>query len=222
MIALAVHEMLDAAIVILIVLGSAALGFFQEFNASIAVSKLRQRLALSVTVLRDGVRRSLPVVNLVPGDIVELAAGNLVPADGRILAARDFLVTEAALTGESFPVEKSPGVVPADAPLAARTNCVFLGTSVRSGTATVLIAETGKATALGAIASRLGKRRPGDRVRPRRAPVRLSAHAGDDRHRARRARRQCDVRQAACRLAAVCRGARGRAVAGAACRRSSA
>jgi Mg2+-importing ATPase len=155
MIAIAVHEMLDAGIVILIVLGSAALGFFQEFNASVAVSKLRQRLALSVTVLRDGVRRSLPVVDLVPGDIVELAAGNLVPADGRILSARDLLVTEAALTGESFPVEKSPGVVPAEATLAGRTNCVFLGTSVRSGTATVLIAETGKATALGAIASRL-------------------------------------------------------------------
>jgi P-type Mg2+ transporter len=155
MIALAVHELLDATIVLLIVLGSAALGFFQEYNASIAVAKLRQRLALSIATLRDGVRVSVPVADLVPGDIVELAAGNLVPADGRILAARDFLVTEAALTGESFPVEKSPGVVPADATLAARTNCVFLGTSVRSGTATVLIAETGRATALGAIASRL-------------------------------------------------------------------
>jgi Mg2+-importing ATPase len=155
LIALIVHELLDATIVLLIVLGSAALGFLQEFNASIAVSKLRQRLALSVPAIRDGAKRSVPVADLVPGDIVELAAGNLVPADGRILAARDFLVSEAALTGETFPVEKSPGLAAADAPLSARTNCVFLGTSVRSGVATVLITATGKNTALGAIAARL-------------------------------------------------------------------
>ncbi len=155
LVALVVHELLDATIVLLIVLGSAALGFFQEFNASIAVSKLRARLALSVPAIRDGVRKSVPVADLVPGDIVELSAGNLVPADGRIIAARDFLVSEAALTGETFPVEKVPGVAAADAPLAARTNCVFLGTSVRSGVATVLIAATGRATALGEIAARL-------------------------------------------------------------------
>jgi Mg2+-importing ATPase len=155
LVALVVQELLDATIVLLIVLGSAALGFLQEFNASIAVSKLRARLALLVPAIRDGVRRSVPVADLVPGDIVELAAGNLVPADGRIVAARDFLVSEAALTGETFPVEKVPGVVPADATLSARTNCVFLGTSVRSGVATVLITATGKATALGEIAARL-------------------------------------------------------------------
>ena len=90
-----------------------------------------------------------------PGDVIELTAGNLVPADGRILAARDFLVSEAALTGKSFPVEKAPGTVAADAPLAARSNVVSLGTSVRSGMATVLIAATGRATELGAIAARL-------------------------------------------------------------------
>jgi P-type Mg2+ transporter len=155
MVALVVHEWLDASIVLLIVLGSAALGFFQEFNASIAVSKLRQRLALSIPAIRDGAVISVPVADLVPGDIIELAAGNLVPADGRILSARDFLVSEAALTGETFPVEKSPGVVAADGPMAARTNAVFLGTSVRSGVATVLVVATGKNTALGAIAARL-------------------------------------------------------------------
>ncbi len=155
LVALVVHELLDAAIVLLIVLGSAALGFLQEFNASIAVSKLRARLALSVPAIRDGVRKPVPVADLVPGDIVELSAGNLVPADGRIIAARDFLVSEAALTGETFPVEKVPGIAAADAPLAARTNCVFLGTSVRSGVATVLIVGTGRATALGEIAARL-------------------------------------------------------------------
>ncbi len=90
MIALVLNELLDAAIVMLIVLGSCALGFLQEFNGSRAVEELRERLALSVTVLRDGARLSLPVIQLVPGDVVELCAGNLVPADGRILSARDF------------------------------------------------------------------------------------------------------------------------------------
>lgn len=72
-----------------------------------------------------------------------------------ILEARDFLVSEAPLTGESYPVEKAPGPVPADAPAAKRTNSVFLGTSVRSGTAKVLVAETGTRTMLGGIAGRL-------------------------------------------------------------------
>jgi P-type Mg2+ transporter len=154
-IALTLGQLIDASIVILIVLGSCALGFLQEYNASRAVQSLRARLALTVKVVRDGERRSLPVIDLVPGDVIELAAGNLVPADGRILAARDFLVSEAALTGESFPVEKAPGTVAADAPISARSNAVFLGTSVRSGMATVLIAATGRATELGAIAARL-------------------------------------------------------------------
>jgi magnesium-transporting ATPase (P-type) len=97
---------------------------------------------------------------LVPGDVLVLSAGNLIPADGRILEARDFLVSEASMTGESFPVEKQPGVVPADTPLAQRTNVVFLGASVRSGTARVLVTETGRRTAFGAIAARLRAREP--------------------------------------------------------------
>ena len=152
-IALLLHELLDASIVILIVLGSCVLGFLQEFNASRAVQALRERLALSVKVLRDGALTACPVIELVPGDVVELSAGNLVPADGRILSARDFLVSESALTGESFPVEKAAGMVAADAPLAARSNSVFLGTSVRSGVARILVAATGRSTALGAIAA---------------------------------------------------------------------
>ena len=96
----------------------------------------------------------------VPGDVIRLAAGNLVPADGLVLEAKDFLVTEASLTGESFPVEKQAGVLPSDSPLAARTNSVFLGTSVRSGTARVLIVSTGRDTAFGDIAARLHEQAP--------------------------------------------------------------
>ena len=97
---------------------------------------------------------------LVPGDVLVLSAGNLIPADGRILEASDFLVSEASMTGESFPVEKQAGVVPADAPLARRTNVVFLGASVRSGTAKVVVVETGRRTVFGAIAARLRAREP--------------------------------------------------------------
>ena len=90
-----------------------------------------------------------------PGDVVLLSAGNLVPADGLVVEAKDFFVAQAVLTGETFPVEKEPGTVTADASLAGRTNCVFMGTSVRSGTARVVIARTGLATVFGEIADRL-------------------------------------------------------------------
>ncbi|MDH5539490.1 MAG: magnesium-translocating P-type ATPase, partial [Rhizobacter sp.] len=149
------RQWLDAAIILAVILGSAALGFLQEDRASAAVARLRRRLALTVKVRRDGWPQVLAVRELVPGDVVELSAGNLVPADGVVLEARDFLVSEASLTGESFPVEKHPGVLPADAPIGRRTNAVFLGTSVRSGTAVVLVVHTGEATAYGAVAARL-------------------------------------------------------------------
>jgi Mg2+-importing ATPase len=91
---------------------------------------------------------------------VLLAAGSLVPADAVVLEARDFFVTQAVLTGETFPVEKLPGVAPAQAGLTERVNCVFMGTSVRSGTARVLVAATGKATVFGQIAGKLALRPP--------------------------------------------------------------
>jgi len=149
------RDWLDAAIILAVVLGSCGLGFLQEYRASKAVAQLRKRLALTVAVLRDTARRIVPTRELVPGDIVTLSAGNLVPADGIVLESRDFLVTEASLTGESFPVEKQPGVLPAATPIGRRTNAVYLGTSVRSGTATVLVVHTGEHTAFGAVAQRL-------------------------------------------------------------------
>ena len=151
----ALGEWIDASIILAVVLGSSGLGFLQEYRASNAVAQLRQRLALTVSVLRDGKAQTLPTRALVAGDVVALSAGNLVPADGIVLAARDFLVSEASLTGESFPVEKQPGALPAETPLSRRTNAVHLGTSVRSGTATVLVVHTGERTAFGAVAQRL-------------------------------------------------------------------
>ena len=110
--------------------------------------------------MRDGVERTVPVSTVVPGDLILLSAGNLIPADGLVIEAEDFLVSEASMTGESFPVEKKPGIVKPEAALSARTNAVFLGASVRSGTAKVLVVETGRRTAFGAIAARLRTRQP--------------------------------------------------------------
>ena len=159
-VSLGLSQWVDAAIILAIVIGSTLLGFYQEYRASAAVEELKKRLALTCRVVRDGVEGTVRADALVPGDVLVLSAGNLIPADGRILEARDFLVSEASMTGESFPVEKQPGVVPADAPLARRTNVVFLGASVRSGTARVLVVETGRRTAFGAIAARLRAREP--------------------------------------------------------------
>jgi len=155
----ALAQWIDAGIILAMVLGSTLLGFFQEHRASRAVAELRQRLALTTKVRREGQVVQVPVSEIVAGDVVLLHAGALVPADAVVLEAKDLLVSEAALTGESFPVEKQPGVAPADAALAARTNCVYLGSSVRSGTGEVLVTATGRRTEFGEIAERL-KRKP--------------------------------------------------------------
>jgi len=159
-VSVALSQWVDAGIILAIVVGSSLLGFYQEYRASAAVEELKKRLALTCRVVRDGVESIVSADTLVPGDVLVLSAGNLIPADGRILEASDFLVSEASMTGESFPVEKQPGVVAADAPVARRTNVVFLGASVRSGTARVIVIETGRRTAFGAIAARLRAREP--------------------------------------------------------------
>lgn len=159
-ISLVLQQWVDAAIILAIVVGSSLLSFFQEYRASSAVEELKKRLALTARVLRDGVERNLPVKMIVPGDVVLLSAGNLIPADGLVIEAADFLVSEASMTGESFPVEKRPGIVAPDAPITRRTNSVFLGASVRSGTAKILAVRTGRATEFGAIAARLKARQP--------------------------------------------------------------
>jgi Mg2+-importing ATPase len=157
-ISLVLQQWVDAAIVLAIVLGSSLLSFFQEYKASSAVEELRKRLVLTCRVVRDGIEQVVPVSTVVPGDHILLSAGNLIPADGLVLKAQDFLVSEASMTGESFPVEKRPGIISPDAPIAARTNAVFLGASVRSGTARILAVKTGSRTEFGAIAARLRAR----------------------------------------------------------------
>jgi Mg2+-importing ATPase len=154
------QDWVDALIILAIVLGSALLSFFQEYNANTAAEKLRAQVTIKATVLRDGQPRTIPAEEVVPGDVVLLSAGSLIPADGVLLEARDFYVNQAVLTGETFPVEKKPGLAAAQASLAERTNCVFMGTNVRSGSARALIVQTGTATAFGQIAERLTLRPP--------------------------------------------------------------
>ncbi len=154
------QDWVDALIILAIVVGSALLSFFQEYGANNAAEKLRAQVTIKASVLRDGQAQQLPAEEVVPGDVVQLSAGSLVPADGVLLEARDFFVNQAVLTGETFPVEKQPGEVASGASLTERTNCVFMGTNVRSGSARVLIVQTGAATTFGQIAKKLTLRPP--------------------------------------------------------------
>ncbi len=155
-----VGEGSEAAIIGLIVLASCTLGFTQEYSASKAMQALAGRISRKATVLRDGTEVPVPAETIVPGDVVRLSAGNLVPADGVLMEARDFNVSEAALTGETYPVVKSPGLSPPQAQIARRTNAVFTGTSVRSGTATVLVTRTGGHTEYAGIAAAIARSTP--------------------------------------------------------------
>lgn len=160
-VSLVLRQWTDSTVILAIILGSTLLGAFQEYRASVAIAELKRKLALTCTVQRDGMSRSLPANELVPGDIVLLNAGNLIPADGLIIDAQDFLVSQSSMTGESFPVEKRPGRLTADAPITQRINTVYMGSSVRSGTAKLLVVNTGKRTEYGAIIARL-KSRPSE------------------------------------------------------------
>jgi len=148
-------ERADALIIVAILLGSGLLSFWQERGAAGAIAKLLTLIQTTVTVRRDGQPQAVPLAAVVPGDIVMLAAGDAIPGDGLLLEARDLFVDEAALTGESYPAEKEVGVLPAGTPLGRRTNSVFLGTHVVSGTATVVIVRTGRATEFGRVAAHL-------------------------------------------------------------------
>jgi Mg2+-importing ATPase len=148
-------EWVDAGIVLSIVIATVGVGYSREYSAQTAAAALRARVRARTSVLRDRQPVQILSEEIVPGDVVLLTAGSLVPADAVVLDATDFFVSEAALTGESFPVAKKPGIVDANAELVERTNCVFLGTNVRSGTARCLVTATGRATEFGAIAHRL-------------------------------------------------------------------
>ncbi len=152
----ALGEFADFLIILTIVLLSVTLDFFQEHRAQRAAEQLRQRLALQASVMRDSELRHIDVAELVPGDIVLLKAGDLVPADAVVIDARDCFVNQSLLTGESYPVEKSPALPVAGSDLQSATNAVFMGTSMLSGSARVRVMRTGADTEVGHIAERIG------------------------------------------------------------------
>ena len=147
-----------AVIILVIVLASGGLGFWQERSANDAVAKLLAIVQVHATVLRDSQSVDIPAADIVPGDILVLAAGDGIPADALLLVSKDLYVDESTLTGETFPVEKTPGPVPPETPLANRTGALFMGTHVVSGSARALVMRTGTATEFGRVSQRLAQR----------------------------------------------------------------
>ncbi|TAJ23305.1 MAG: magnesium-translocating P-type ATPase [Nitrospirae bacterium] len=150
----------DALIILTIIFVSALLGFWQERGAAEAVRKLLAIVQIKAEVLREGIPREIPVEEIVPGDVLVLSAGGSIPGDCLILESRDLFVDEATLTGETYPVEKTVGVLASDAALAQRTNSLFMGTHVVSGSATAVVVRTGTETEFGKVSQRLKLRPP--------------------------------------------------------------
>jgi len=150
-----IGDAIDAWAIIAIVIFNAILGFIQEFRAERSLEAL-QKLALpSSKVIREGVLRTLPSEEIVPGDLLVLEAGDRIPADGRIVDLAQLSIDEASLTGESFPVQKSLSVLNQKCSLSDRVNMVFRGTTVVSGKGHVLVTKTGIDTEMGKIAQGL-------------------------------------------------------------------
>ncbi len=151
-------DLASFVIIVVIVVLSVLMDFVQERRAQSAIDTLRKQVALRARVIRDRKEVIVEVSQLVPGDIVQLAAGDLIPADGRLLAAKNLSVNQALLTGEPFPTEKrATDVVDATRSPPNAPNAVFAGTTVVSGAATMVICQTGRATALGSLASTLAE-----------------------------------------------------------------
>lgn len=144
-------DLLDAGITLAIVFANTALGFFQEFQADRAFFALQHYLPTLVSVRRDGVVRSIPAEALVPGDVMVLRAGQNVFADGRLLDAVNLTMSEAALSGESNPVEKTLALNAIDADVFDRKNMVYAGTSVMTGQGTVVVSAIGTQSEFGKI-----------------------------------------------------------------------
>jgi len=163
-------EVQGAIVIAVMVVLSALLTFVQEFRSSKAAEKLRAMVNTTATVLRrddnsGAGEHSLsieePLARVVPGDVIHLSAGDMIPADARLLAAKDLFINQAALTGESAPVEKfSAPVLTAGTSVQDFTNICFMGSNVVSGTATAVVIATGGGTYFGSIASAIAVGRP--------------------------------------------------------------
>lgn len=154
------HEQIDALIILVIVIVSGLLGFWQERGASRAVEKLLSVVQIKSEVLRDHQVKEISIEEIVPGDIILVKAGDVIPADCRLLESKDLFINEATLTGETYPVEKeakelTPGALPSQ-----QVNTLLMGTNVVSGTGQAVVVYTGKETEFGKISERLRLRPP--------------------------------------------------------------
>jgi len=154
-------ELKTPIVVLVVVLLNAVIGFVQENRAEASLDALRRMLVLEVRVRRDGTMRTVPAAELVPGDVVAVEAGDRIPADGRVIEAVQLEVEEAALTGESLPVAKSPEPVPGDdVPVADRTSMAHMQTTVTRGRGELVVTTTGMGTEIGRIAGLLRESAP--------------------------------------------------------------
>lgn len=153
----------DALIIFAIVLFSAVLSFFQEYRAGVAVEELLKVVGDKVTVERDGKERELSAEELVRGDVILLRVGDLVPADCYLLSASGLTANESALTGETFPAEKRAGALDAGTVLAKRSNCLYMGTGIKTGSGRAVVVHTAPESEFGKIsASVQSKEKPTD------------------------------------------------------------
>ena len=151
----ALGDLTEAAVILVVVLLNVWIGFRQEYRAELAMAALQGMETPTVSLVRDGRTLEVPAREVVPGDLVQLRAGTRVPADGRLVEAHALRVEEAALTGESVPVDKHTAPVPPEAPLAERTSMVYAGTSATAGRGTMLVTATGMVAEIGQVASLL-------------------------------------------------------------------
>ena len=153
----------DALIIFAIVLFSAVLSFFQEYRAGVAVEELLKVVGDKVTVCRDGKEREISAEELVHGDVILLRVGDLVPADCYLLEASGLTANESALTGETFPAEKRAGALDAGTVLAKRSNCLYMGTGIKTGSGRAVVVHTAPESEFGKIsASVQSKEKPTD------------------------------------------------------------
>ncbi len=154
------EDYVDALIILGIVIVSGLLGFWQERGASNAVEKLLAMVQIKATAIRDGSSKEIPIEEIVPGDIVILKAGDTIPGDCLILESKDVFVNEASLTGETYPVEKTVGVLQPATLAEHGTDALFMGTHMVSGSAKAVVVHTGKKTEFGKISEHLRLKQP--------------------------------------------------------------
>jgi Mg2+-importing ATPase len=143
------HDHVNALIILVIVLGSGLLGFWQERGAADAVEKLLAIVQIKTPALRDGIEKKIPLEDIVPGDVVLISAGEVIPGDCLVLESEALYVDEATLTGETYPVRKSLMAMDVETPLSQRKGVLWMGTHVVSGSGKALVVNTGKQTEFG-------------------------------------------------------------------------